>query len=77
MVNGKKIALVLMTTFMAAMAIAQDTALPAAKDKDGFMRSEGKIYVVVAVLLTILAGLILYVARLDRKITKLEKRDNL
>jgi len=36
------------------------------------MRSEGKIYVVVAVILTILAGLIFYVWRLDRKITKLE-----
>ena len=38
-----------------------------------FMRSDGRSYVVVAVMLTILAGLILYVARLDRKITKLEK----
>ena len=37
------------------------------------MRSNGRIYVVVAVMLTILAGLILYVARLDRKISKLEK----
>lgn len=37
------------------------------------MRSNGRIYVVVAVILTILAGLILYVARLDRKIRKLEK----
>ena len=40
---------------------------------DGF-RSNGKIYVVVAVVLTILAGLILYLVRLDRKITKLEKK---
>jgi hypothetical protein len=37
------------------------------------MRSSGKIYVVVAVMLTILLGLIFYVARLDRKISKLEK----
>jgi len=37
------------------------------------MRSNGKIYVVVAVMTTILTGLILYVARLDRKITRLEK----
>lgn len=36
------------------------------------MRSEGKIYVVIAVILTILGGLIFYVWRLDRKITKLE-----
>jgi hypothetical protein len=37
------------------------------------MRSNGRIYVVVAVMLTILIGLVLYVVRLDRKISKLEK----
>lgn len=36
------------------------------------MRSNGKIYVVVAVILTIFAGFIIYLIRLDRKITKLE-----
>ena len=37
------------------------------------MRSNGRIYVVVAVMLTILAGLILYIVRLDKKLKKLEK----
>ena len=37
------------------------------------MKENGKIYVVIAVMLTILAGLVLYLVRLDRKITKLEK----
>lgn len=37
------------------------------------MRSNGRIYVVIAVILTILIGLFLYLIRLDRKITKLEK----
>lgn len=37
------------------------------------MRSNGKIYVVVAVCLTILIGIFLYVFILDRKITRLEK----
>jgi CcmD family protein len=37
------------------------------------MRSQGRIYVVVAVMLTILIGLILYLVRLDRKIGKVEK----
>jgi len=37
------------------------------------MRSSGRIYVVVAVMLTILIGLILYLVRLDRKISKVEK----
>jgi len=40
------------------------------------LRSNGRIYVVVAVVLTILTGLILYLVRLDRKITKLEKESN-
>ena len=37
------------------------------------MRSNGKIYVVVAVCLTILIGLFLYVMMLDRKIRRIEK----
>jgi CcmD family protein len=37
------------------------------------MRSNGKIYIVVAVCLTILTGLFLYVWRLDRKIARMEK----
>ena len=44
--------------------------------KTGFgetMRSNGRIYVVIAVILTILIGLILYLVRLDRKIRKFEK----
>jgi CcmD family protein len=39
------------------------------------MRSNGRIYVVVAVLVTILLGLLFYVFRLDRKISKLEKEN--
>lgn len=37
------------------------------------MRSNGKIYVVVAVCLTILIGLFAYLFYLDRKISKIEK----
>lgn len=40
------------------------------------MRSNGKIYIVVAVCLTILTGLFLYVFSLDRKLSKLEKEGN-
>ena len=39
------------------------------------MRSEGKIYVVVAVLATILAGLLLYVYSLDRRMTRMEREE--
>jgi hypothetical protein len=40
-----------------------------------FMRSDQRSYVVIAVMLTILTGLILYMVRLDRKISKLEKEN--
>lgn len=39
------------------------------------MRSNGKIYVVVLVLATIFVGIIVYLVRLDKKITKLEKNN--
>lgn len=40
------------------------------------LREEGKIYVVVAILSTILLGLIIYTIRIDNKITKIEKELN-
>jgi CcmD family protein len=40
-----------------------------------FMRSNQRSYVVIAVLLTILAGIVLYLVRLERKISKLEKEN--
>ncbi len=40
---------------------------------DSTMRSSGRIYVVIAVILVILFGLIIYLVRLDRKMTRLEK----
>ena len=40
------------------------------------MHANGKIYVVVAVILTIFAGIIFYLVRLDKKISKLEKNNS-
>jgi hypothetical protein len=37
------------------------------------LRSEGKIYVVVTIVLIVLAGLIFYLFLLDKKVKKLEK----
>ncbi len=65
----KKIILLLMVSFSSVMVFAQD-AKPEMAD---VMRSNGKIYIVVAVCLTILIGLFLYVLSIDRKIGKLEK----
>jgi hypothetical protein len=39
------------------------------------MRSNGKIFVVMAVCITILTGLIIYLISIDRKIKKIEKQD--
>lgn len=52
-----------------AMVWAQDTSVEMA---DG-LRSNGKIYAVVAVCLTILIGLFIYLISIDRKLRNLEK----
>ena len=65
----KKTVLSLLCSVSLLVSVAQDSS---AEMADTF-RSNGKIYVVVAVMLTILAGIILYLVRLDRKISKLEK----
>lgn len=41
------------------------------------MRSNGKIYVVVAVIMLIFIGIVFYLFRLERKMDKLEKENNL
>ncbi len=53
------------------VAVHAQTTNPESSD---VMRSSGKIYVVVAVVITILLGLFFYVFSLDRKISKLEKK---
>jgi CcmD family protein len=65
----KSIVLIIVSIICNQASFAQAQAVEMA---DG-MRSNGKIYIVVAVCLTILLGLFFYVFTLDRKITKLEK----
>jgi multisubunit Na+/H+ antiporter MnhB subunit len=55
------------------ITMAQDSTANKKPEMADALRADGKIYVVVAVVVTILTGLILYVARLDRKISKMEK----
>lgn len=50
---------------------AQDEANESGIGK--FMRSTERSYVVIAVMVTILAGIFLYLIRIDRKLQKLEK----
>jgi hypothetical protein len=57
-------------------SMAQDSLRKEVPQMADGMRSNGKIYVVVAVLLIILAGLIFYVIQLDRRITRVENKGN-
>ena len=68
LINSKKIFTTVILLCLTILTNAQDTA----KQTD-FMRSNGRIYVVIAVMLTILAGIILYLVRLEKKLNKLEK----
>ena len=76
-VAKRVVALCCMIMAFASSAFAQaDTTMMQAQQKVDMadtMRSNGKIYVVVAVLVIILLGLFIYLIRLDRKIGKLEK----
>lgn len=65
-------------TILLSSSVLMIQAQEAASQKSvmaDLMRNNGKIYVVIAVMLTILTGLIGYMIRLDRKISKLEKED--
>ena len=63
-----RLAFIVMGLFISMSSFAQDKVEMA----DG-MRSNGKIYIVVAVCLTILIGLFLYMMRIDMKMSKIEK----
>jgi hypothetical protein len=62
-------------TLMALITRAQDSLQNEKPQMAEGMRSSGKIYVVVAVLVIILIGLIIYVIQLDRKLSRLEKNN--
>jgi hypothetical protein len=66
----KKIFFVFAALFFNSLLFAQEPS-----GTDEIMRSNGKIYVVVAVCLTILIGLFVYVFLVDRKISKIEKEN--
>ena len=67
----KRISAILWSLLVASAAMAQTTA-----GQPNLMRSNGRIYVVVAVMVTILIGLVMYLVRLDKKISNIEKENN-
>ena len=72
----KKIFLLFICLYLALPAILLAQVNDPEKQYTAFdMRRNGKIYVVVCVILIIFTGIILYLIRLDRKIAKLEKEN--
>ena len=67
----RKLVAVLLLVLLQFVVHAQTVVNP---DSADLMRSNGKIYVVVAIVITILLGLFLYLVNLDRKISKMEKK---
>ena len=67
----KKIFAFLLLLLPSALCFAQEQVEMA----DG-LRSEGKIYIVVGVLVTILLGVLLYLMMIDRKVSDIEKKIN-
>lgn len=69
-----KTALLFLFSFVAScITFAQNTAANQPVEMADTMRSNGKIYVVVAVLSTVLVGIVLYLVRLEKKVKALEK----
>ena len=69
------IVLVLLTIHQPSSA-QSSTAQPGATnpvEMADVMRQEGKIYVVVAVILLLFSGFVVYLVRIDRKVSRLEK----
>lgn len=65
----RRFLLVLCSLYCCIPVFAQDN-----NTVDQTMRSNGKIYVVLAICLTILAGLFLFLVSIDRKIGKIEDK---
>ena len=67
----RKLFLLLLAIMVSVSQLLAQTTNPATA-----MESHGKIYVVMAVCLTILAGIVIYLIRIDRKVSRLEKKND-
>lgn len=68
----KRLSLSVIFSFLSFLLLAQPSSDSAAASIDSVMRSNDKIYVVMAVCITILAVLFLYLIRIDIKVSKKE-----
>jgi amino acid permease len=75
----KKIVVFLLVLFSFAVQAQEKIAVTAADYSNNevemadVMRSEGKIYVLVGIIVLIFIGLLIYVIQTDRRVSKLEK----
>jgi CcmD family protein len=61
----------LLTLVLLCLSLTTTTAQSAPVD---FMRSMGKMYVVVAVIVTIFLGIVIFLVFLDRRLTRIENQ---
>lgn len=69
----KRLALSVILSFFFLFSFAQSVSDSTGSGMNSVMRSHDKIYVVMAVCITILAVLFLYLVRIDSKVSKKEK----
>ncbi len=69
----KRLSLSVIFSFFSFLLFAQSAADSTSTGMNSIMRSHDKIYVVMAVCITILAVLFLYLIRIDIKVSKKEK----
>lgn len=65
-----------MKKYLLTILACLPSLLTFAQNDSDFMRSTGKIYVVVAVIIAVFIGLVLFLIYLDRRLTKLENQTN-
>lgn len=65
--------LVLLALLLPVLRAAAQATAPTEPEMADALRQDGKIYVVVAVITVVLAGLLFFLISLDRKLTRLEK----
>jgi len=65
----KRLVFAIVLVLIQAVAFAQD----ANTNSNDLMRSNGKIFLVMTIVVVLMAGLLLYLISIDRKISKLEK----
>jgi succinate dehydrogenase hydrophobic anchor subunit len=65
---------ILFFVFASYQAIANAQAIVKDANSNDLMRSNGRIFLVMTIVVFIVIGLLLYVYSLDKKISKLEKK---